>query len=52
MLIRVLRRLKTPWSNKSKEVMGILERDTGVAKACKQFRPRIEVVVAADCDFN
>jgi hypothetical protein len=32
--------------------MGILERDT-VAKACKQFRPRIEVVVAAaDFDFN
>jgi hypothetical protein len=31
--------------------MGILESDT-MAKACKQFRPRIEVVVAADCDFN
>jgi hypothetical protein len=37
--------------NKIKEVMGILERDT-VAKACKQFRPYVEVVVAADCNFN
>jgi hypothetical protein len=32
------------------EVMGNLDRDT-VAKACRQFRSRIEAVVAADGDF-
>jgi hypothetical protein len=33
-----------------KMVMSSLESDT-VARACKQFRPRIEAVEAADGDF-
>jgi hypothetical protein len=36
--------------HKIKELLGSLKRDT-VAMACKQIRPRIELVVAADGDF-
>jgi hypothetical protein len=35
---------------KMKEVMGNLDRDP-VAKACRRFRSRIEVSVAANGDF-
>jgi hypothetical protein len=36
--------------HKIKELLGSFKRDT-VAMACKQFRPRTELVVAADGDF-
>jgi hypothetical protein len=36
--------------HKIKELIGSLERDI-VTMAFKQFRPRREMMVAADCDF-
>jgi hypothetical protein len=48
---RSIKKTSDSLGKKIKELMDSLKRDT-MAWACKQFRPRIEAMVAANVDFT